>query len=136
MRKIRNFLESAVAAVEPYSRMAERDAGEVVSCISNNIPGVVKVYALTWWGFVLAHTGAIASLLFSSWLIALVCGKGTLPAAWFAVNLIAFVAVYNIVFLCRWDEEGWWICEVCRAAVPDGTFCQNCGTPLVLQKRK
>jgi len=137
MRKIKVFLESVVAAIEPYSRMAERDIKEIQNNISENIPRKVKVYALTWWGVYLAHILAIACCLFSSWVIAQLVGRDTvLPAAWFTVNFIIFVMVYNIVFLVRWDEEGWEICEVCGQPTPDWNFCDQCGAlaPHILQR--
>jgi hypothetical protein len=134
MRRVRDFLESAVEAIEPYGRMAERDVEMLIENISENIPGKVKVYALTWWGVYLVHILAIIHLLFSSWVIALICGKGTLPAAWFTVNFIIFVMVYNIVFLCRWDDEGWQICPVCGEANPEVNFCDQCGTLLRPEK--
>jgi hypothetical protein len=114
-------------ALAPHADQAERDVEMLIGRISQNIPDRFKLFALTWYGFFAVHTAAILCLMVSSLAIALVFGKGTLPVAWFTVNLIVFVMVYNIVFLARWDEEGWHTCPNCDQPVRAANFCAFCG---------
>lgn len=133
---MRKLLRKVGEALAPYTQEAERDMETLKNRVSESIPARFKVFALTTCGVILVHIGMALVCLMSSAFWAMLLGKGTLPAAWFIVNLIVLVGIYDLELLTRWEDEGWRICEVCRDAVPNGNFCQNCGTPLVLQQKR
>jgi len=126
MRRIKSFLKRVGETLAPYAEGAEREIQEMQDCVSEVIPGRFKVFALTWWGSVLAYLGAVLVCLVSGAFWALLFGRSEAIAAMVCVNVAALVAITSS-FLLRWDEEGWEICDVCGEPTPDGNFCDQCG---------